>query len=436
MEGEITDSDRVAMVRSAVARLGREDLKAALARTSDASFVAPNAVTNALNALRKHRDPAGAVGRPQYRAALPYVAAVAADDCLAQTVEALGEHSDDPTRDQLLGALEEVRGAFPDVIIGVMLASVADADMPASGLCFEVAATDERFGLTDWAEGGGGPEGGGTAPGPRPERVTTPEQREARRLKKQKDAEERRRKLDTARRAGEQVRRARKQERSSAGQAAAGDRSDASGPTGGAAHLHRRASLTPLQEDEFDRDDPWAGGVVFAWVPFDSTDSDPPELDGKSRRCVVVAGSPTHLLVRAGYSEGGMKSRTGRRCLFATGSGPASTNPPGSTATRCGWSARRKGGRWAGWPPRTGTPSGNPDARPVPTSHRRSGGQGERQIEHLEEGRDLEDDVAGDPGVGEGEDLQAVGLVGATRAPEVGSDRRLAVGGGGDHAAV
>jgi len=310
MEGEISDSDRVAMVRSAVARLGREDLKAALARTSDASLAAPNAVTNALNALRKHRDPAGVVSRPQYRAALPYVAAVAADECLAQTVEALGEHSDDPTREQLLSALEQVRGTFPDVIIGVMLASVADADMPASDLCFEVAATDERFGLTHWAEGGGAPEGPGPAPRSQPDRVTTPEQREARRLKKHKDADERRRKLDAARRAGEQVRRARKQERSSAGQvASAEDRPDPGGRAREAARLNRRASLTPLQEDEFDRDDSWAGGVVFVWVPFDSIDPDHPGLDGKSRRCVVVAGSPTHLLVRAGYSEGGMKSR-------------------------------------------------------------------------------------------------------------------------------
>jgi hypothetical protein len=31
--------------------------------------------------------------------------------------------------------------------------------------------------------------------------------------------------------------------------------------------------------------------------------------DGKVRRCVVVAGSATHLLVRPGYSEGGVKSR-------------------------------------------------------------------------------------------------------------------------------
>ncbi len=59
----------------------------------------------------------------------------------------------------------------------------------------------------------------------------------------------------------------------------------------------------------FDRHDPWATGVVYAWVAFDSVDPDQPELEGKSRRCVVVAGSDSELLVRPGYSEGGMKSR-------------------------------------------------------------------------------------------------------------------------------
>jgi hypothetical protein len=44
-------------------------------------------------------------------------------------------------------------------------------------------------------------------------------------------------------------------------------------------------------------------------VPFDAVDPSQPDLDGKSRRCVVVAGSPTELLVRPGYSDGGVKSR-------------------------------------------------------------------------------------------------------------------------------
>jgi hypothetical protein len=310
--GEITDSDRAALVRAAVARVDREAMKDALARTHEAAFQAPKAVTNALNALRKHRDPASVATRPQYRAALPYLAAVLADDCLSRTIEVLGDHSDDPTRQQLLEALDEVRGSFADVTIGVMLASVADGRMPASDLCFEVAAEDERFGLTGWAAHDAHDARGPAAPVV--ERAPTPEQREARRLKKQRDAEERRRRAEASRKAGEQVRRARKQERSASAAAAstkeAGDApATVDGGSSVAPRLTRRAALTPVQEESFDRNDPWATGVIFAWVAFDSVDPDQPELEGKSRRCVVVAGSPTDLLVRPGYSEGGMKSR-------------------------------------------------------------------------------------------------------------------------------
>jgi hypothetical protein len=67
--------------------------------------------------------------------------------------------------------------------------------------------------------------------------------------------------------------------------------------------------LTPLEEEEFDRDDPWAAGVVLAWIRFDSADDEGSGLEGKVRPCVVIGGSPTHLLVRPGYSEGGVKSR-------------------------------------------------------------------------------------------------------------------------------
>ena len=74
----------------------------------------------------------------------------------------------------------------------------------------------------------------------------------------------------------------------------------------------RKSLLTPLEQEEFDRDDPWVAGVVPAWIRFDADDvrdPDDPGLEGKVRPCVVIAGSPTHLLVRAGYSEGGVKSR-------------------------------------------------------------------------------------------------------------------------------
>jgi hypothetical protein len=308
MEGGITEHDRMTMLRAAVAKVGRDEVKSALARSSEARPQTPKAVGNALNALGKHSDPVGVVDKPQYRAALPFLAALISDACLSRTIEALGDHSDDPTRAQLEEALDDVRDSYPDVTIGVMLASVASSDMPASDLCFDVAATDARFGLAGWAEFG-------TAvltptPGSRGKRSVTPEQREARRLKKQKDADERRKKMEVARKAGEQVRRAKKVERSQTASRSQADPGGLATPASSAApRLTRHAVLTPAQEEEFDRADPWATGVVFAWVPFNSVDPSQPDLEGKSRRCVVVAGTPTHLLVRPGYSEGGVKSR-------------------------------------------------------------------------------------------------------------------------------
>ena len=126
MEGGITDAERSTMLRAAVSRVGRDELKGALDRSSFPHAQIPKAVANALNALRKHRDPAGVVTRSQYRAALPYVAAAVADDCLARTIELLGDHSDDPSREQLLDALDQVRASFSETTIAVMLATVAD----------------------------------------------------------------------------------------------------------------------------------------------------------------------------------------------------------------------------------------------------------------------------------------------------------------------
>ena len=306
MEGGFTDQDRTTLLRAAIARVEREQMRQALSRTADLTSQAPKVAINALNALRKHRDPVSVVDRAQYRVALPWVAAVIADECLSRTIEVLGDHSDDPTAEQLRSALDDVRSSFSDVTIAVMLASVADSAMPSSDLCFEIAVTDEQYGLADWSEAD---DGAGVGPAPaRDSRQPTPEQREARRIKKQQEAEERRKRQDAARRAGEQARRGRKRQPTgggttgSSGPAAAPDREPV--PT----DVIRRPALTPVQLDEFDPEDPWVSAVIFAWVPF-RADESTPDLDGKSRRCVVVAGSATHLLVRPGYSDGGVASR-------------------------------------------------------------------------------------------------------------------------------
>jgi hypothetical protein len=303
----ITDADRITLVRASLAKVGRDDLQAALDRGLDPSISIPTPVANALKALRKHRDPVSVLDKPQYRPALPFVSAAMADACLTRTIEVLGDHSDDPTREQLLEALDEVRETYSDVIVGVMLASVADGEMPASDLCFDIATTDERYGLADRTAFE--PASAPARPAVKAPHQPTVEQREARRLKKQREAEERRRKMEAARKAGEQVRRARKLERTSSAADESRPAVDAAPGRGSAPRLTRRAVLTPAQEEEFDRGDPWTAGVVFAWVPFAPDDPDAPRLEGKSRRCVVVAGSADQLLVRPGFSEGGVKSR-------------------------------------------------------------------------------------------------------------------------------
>jgi hypothetical protein len=204
MDTEISDGDRETLVRYALTRLGRDELKSALGRASGATPSAPKAAVNAINALGKHRDPAEVMLRPQYRMALPFVAAVVADDCLSRTIEALGDHSGQPTREQLLEALAEIDDEFPKPVIGVMLASVADGDMEASDLCFEVATTDERFGLTGWEAVVR--ESAPSGPADRPDRqhrpAPTPEERAAHRLQRREEAEERKKRQAEARRAG------------------------------------------------------------------------------------------------------------------------------------------------------------------------------------------------------------------------------------------
>ncbi len=298
---------------------GAAELKTALARAVDPRVPTSPAVRNAVNALRRHADPVAALDKVQYRVVLPYAAAACSDTCLAATIEALGDHADDPTREQLLEALDAVRSEHDDVTIAVMLASVADGEMPASDLCFDVLATDPRYGMSGWAEEVATPDVS-TAPDQRTTGDTDPrgastgdtDRRDARRRRKQRDAEQRRRAADAARKVEEKRRQARKEMRiATAGQpSATGSGSTTEDRMTRVVGSHvRRPTLAPAEAREFDPDDPWVSGVVFAWVPFDSVDPGNPDLDGKERPCVVVAGSATHLLVRAGYSESGVRSR-------------------------------------------------------------------------------------------------------------------------------
>ncbi len=155
MGAETTVHGGDALLRDAVAGVPVGEVKAALDRSVQADFQPPKAVKNALLALRRHHDPIPYLGRPQYRPTVPYLAAVLSDACLNRTIEELGDHSENPTEEQLLGAIDTVRPEFSDPVIAVMLAGVAHDQLPSSELCLRILATDPRYGLTG-GEGAGG----------------------------------------------------------------------------------------------------------------------------------------------------------------------------------------------------------------------------------------------------------------------------------------
>jgi hypothetical protein len=147
MEVESTGQDREALLREAVAKVGPTELKAALDLATQPGFRPSKAVHNALLALRRHHDPVPYLARPQYRPTVPFLAAALSDECLTRTIDALGDNSDDPTREQLLDALATVRAEFADPVIAVMLAGVAGDDLPSSDLCADLLMTDPRYRL-------------------------------------------------------------------------------------------------------------------------------------------------------------------------------------------------------------------------------------------------------------------------------------------------
>lgn len=147
MDVETTKQDREAMLRETMMKVSPTEVKAALNLAVQTSTRPSKAVYNAMLALRRHHDPVPYLTRPQYRPTVPFVAAALSDECLTRTVEELGDNSENPTREQLLAALDTVGSDFADPVIAVMLAWVAQDGLPSSDLCAELLATDPRYGL-------------------------------------------------------------------------------------------------------------------------------------------------------------------------------------------------------------------------------------------------------------------------------------------------
>ena len=277
--------DRVKRLRRAVLAVPPEQLRAASSRISEEMIRAlPGPARPVANQLRRSSDPAALLRRLPNLTVLALVADVLTDECLDATREALGDAADDPSMNQLQGALDTVLEDHDPALVRVMLAVVAEAEAEAADKCDELLTTDERFAL---------PEEDEAADAARPAARSGPSEEVLAKRRERKEAEK-------ARRAAQRER-ANRPKAKKKGSAAPAPAEEPPAPAAPPVAPRRQPANVPAG---FDADHPLVGSVVLADVPFDAG------IGGKTRPAVVVAVGDDELLVRAAYSEGGMHSRT------------------------------------------------------------------------------------------------------------------------------
>lgn len=267
--------------------------------------------------LRRDPAPARFLRRTEAAPVFSTVADAMVGPCLDACIELLGRAADDPTLNQLRAAVDALAEDFPPATIALMLAATAASDAPAAEACEQILADDERFALPDEV-----PEevlaparpAAPAAPAPAPSGADDAAREERRARRAARKAEERARQ-QRAREAAEQRRKRRKKGKGASGPSSPADDdpepAPAEAPRATAGEPDRRPPLlAPREAENFDGAHPLVGQVVVAEIAFDGIDPDRPELDRKRRPAVVIGVAEDELLVRPGYSEGGLKART------------------------------------------------------------------------------------------------------------------------------
>lgn len=238
-----------------------------------------------LRDLHRRRDVADFAARAP-AAAIRGVLELLAYGPLERVVERLGDAADNPTYDQLSGAMSSLsdEGMTRDERLAVLVFAIVE-DFPAAPQCRRLLDEDPSFVLPELPDA----VISGVLPTPR---EVDPEIRERRR----------------ERRAAQRDKRTTPSPRPVRAKARPATRTDTRQPPAPRREppgtLERRpAGLTPLEASRFDPAHPLVGAVVVVEVPFDGLDPDEPERTSKLRPALVVAGAAGGLLVRPLYSQ-------------------------------------------------------------------------------------------------------------------------------------
>jgi len=279
------------VMRRAIAKLDDDKVMAVVDALQLQGAKLSAVVAVPLRSLQKKRDVASfAAGAPID--AVSGLLELLAMDPLEKVIEALGEHAETPSYEQLTTAIATLRGAtVSDDELVAVLAFAIGHEFPAAPHCRQILGEDDQLAL---------PEievtiGHASLLTPKVVDESVREQRRARR------EEEKARKHAQA--AKVKVERAHPKSKSEKKKPVV---TTAPATTPGAPTLEvsrRRALLTPAESALYDVAHSMAGWVVTTEVPFDNVDPVMPDQQSKIRPAVVVAASDEGLLVRGIYSN-------------------------------------------------------------------------------------------------------------------------------------
>jgi len=208
---------------------------------------------------------------------------------LEKVIAALGDHSETPSFDQLVAAVDAVQAEGADVndIVAVLGFAVAE-EFPAAPQCRRLLEERPELLLPEL------PELVASSTLLSPKEID-PEVREARRRRREQEKNRKRGPVSA------------RPPRPSKAKPPASSRTVTSVTTTGEDSenepTRRRLLLTPAEIERFNPDHPLAGAVVMVDVPFDAVDPLAPEQKSKERPAVVVAANDDTVLVRPVYSS-------------------------------------------------------------------------------------------------------------------------------------
>ena len=244
-----------------------------------------------LRSLQKKRDVIAFAGGAPIDAVAGLLELFATEP-LEKVIEALGEHSETPSYEQLAAAVASLRGeTLSDDEIVAVLAFAVGNEFPAAAHCRRILGEDDALALPEieitigqaslWSP-----------------KVVDESVREQRRQRRE---EEKARKL--ARAAKAKVDRGHPRVKASKKPVAPAASPAPTSEPRGLDSERRAAMLTPAEMALYDPHHPLAGWVVTTLVPFDAVDPALPEQRSKVRPALVVAASEAGLLVRGIYSS-------------------------------------------------------------------------------------------------------------------------------------